>query len=63
MIEKALWGKSIITKGKIKIELNKDIDAAKLTLEEVKELIEKKTPAKKAVVKKTATKKAPTKKK
>jgi DNA topoisomerase-1 len=63
LIEKARWGKSIITKGKIKIELNKDIDAAKLTLEEVKELIEKKTPAKKAVVKKTATKKAPTKKK
>ena len=49
---------SIITKGKIKIELNKDVDATKLTLEQVKDLIEKKTP-----VKKTATKKAPAKKK
>jgi len=58
LVEKARWGKSIITKGKIKIELNKDVDATKLTLEQVKELIEKKIP-----VKKTATKKAPAKKK
>ena len=58
LVEKARWGKSIITKGKIKIELNKDVDATKLTLEQVKELIEKKTP-----VKKTATKKVPAKKK
>jgi DNA topoisomerase-1 len=58
LVEKARWGKSIITKGKIKIELNKDVDATKLTLEQVKDLIEKKTP-----VKKTATKKAPAKKK
>ena len=59
-VEKARWGRSIITKGKIKIELNKDIDAAKLTLEQVQELIEKKTPAK---TKKTPAKKATTKKK
>ena len=73
IVEKARWGKSVITKGKIKIELNKDIDAAKLTLEEVKEMIAKKTPEKtrskaersgaKTAVKKTTTKKAPAKKK
>ncbi|WP_333599471.1 type I DNA topoisomerase [Flavobacterium sp.] len=68
LVEKARWGKSVITKGKIKIELNKDIDAAKLTLDEVKEMIAKKTPekktaAKKTAAKKTATKKAPAKKK
>ncbi|MGL2966554.1 type I DNA topoisomerase [Flavobacterium sp. XGLA_31] len=62
VVEKARWGKSVITKGKIKIELNKDVDAAKLTLEEVKEMIEKMTPAKKTAAKKT-TKKAPAKKK
>ena len=63
MVEKARWGKSVITKGKIKIELNKDVDASKLTLEEVKEMIEKKTPAKKTTAKKTTAKKAPAKKK
>jgi DNA topoisomerase-1 len=54
----------VITKGKIKIELSKDVDASKLTLEEVQELITKKTPAKKAPAKKaTATKKTTAKKK
>jgi DNA topoisomerase-1 len=47
----------VITKGKIKIELNKDVDAAQLTLEQVQEMIAKKTPEKK-----TAAKKAPAKK-
>jgi DNA topoisomerase-1 len=61
LVEKARWGKSVITKGKIKIELNKDIDASKLTLEQVKEMIAKKTPEKKAT-KKTTTKKTTTKK-
>ena len=56
-MEKARWGRSVITKGKIKIELSKDVDASKLTLAQVQEMIEKKTPAKK-----TATKKAPAKK-
>ena len=51
IVEKARWGRSIITKGKIKIELSKDVDAANLTLAEIKEIIAKKTPAKK--VKKT----------
>ena len=63
LVEKARWGKSVITKGKIKIELNKDVDAAKLTLEEVKEMIAKKTPEKKTATKKASTKKAPAKKK
>ncbi|MCL9807951.1 type I DNA topoisomerase [Flavobacterium luminosum] len=62
-VEKARWGRSVITKGKIKIELNKDIDASKLTLEKVKEMIEAKTPAKKTAAKKTTTKKATVKKK
>ena len=55
-VEKARWGRSVILKGKIKIELNKDVDAAQLTLDQVKEMIESKTPAKKT------TKKAPAKK-
>ncbi len=63
VVEKARWGKSVILKGKIKIELNKDIDASKLTLEQVKEMIAAKTPAKKTAVKKSTAKKAPTKKK
>ena len=62
-VEKARWGRSVITKGKIKIELSKDIDASKLTLEEVKEMIEKKSPAKKTAAKKAPAKKAVAKKK
>jgi DNA topoisomerase-1 len=74
-VEKARWGRSVITKGKIKIELSKDVDAAALTLVEVQEMIEKKAPAKKTAVKKapakktaaakkaTAAKKVPVKKK
>lgn len=56
-VEKARWGRSVITKGKIKIELSKEVEADKLTLAQVQDLIEKKSPAKK-----TATKKAPAKK-
>ena len=63
LVEKARWGKSVITKGKIKIELNKDIDASQLTLDQVKEMIAAKTPVKKTATKKPTTKKAPTKKK
>ena len=62
-VEKARWGRSVILKGKIKIELGKDIDPTKLTLEAVKEMIEAKAPAKKTTAKKTATKKTTTKKK
>ncbi|MEO7978906.1 type I DNA topoisomerase [Flavobacterium sp.] len=59
LVEKARWGRSVITKGKIKIELSKDVDATKLTLAEVQEMVARKTPAKKAAPAKKAT---PTKK-
>jgi len=56
-VEKARWGRSVLTKGKIKIELSKDFDAVGLTLDKAKAMIAEKTP-----VKKTAVKKAPAKK-
>ncbi|MCM5662673.1 type I DNA topoisomerase [Galbibacter mesophilus] len=60
-VEKARWGRSNIIKGKTKVELSKDVDATKITLEEAKELLEKKPPKKKtAAKKKTATKKKTT---
>ncbi|MEN9323190.1 MAG: hypothetical protein RL699_970 [Bacteroidota bacterium] len=62
VVEKARWGRSVILKGKLKIELSKDVDAANLTLAQVEEIIAKKTPAKKTPAKKTAAKKAPAKK-
>ncbi|MFB9110396.1 type I DNA topoisomerase [Flavobacterium gyeonganense] len=63
VVEKARWGRSVILKGKIKIELSKDVDATKLTLAQVQEMIAAKTPAKKTTAKKaTTTKKAPAKK-
>ena len=61
-VEKARWGRSIITKGKIKIELSKEVDAEKLTLAKVQELIEKKSPAKKSPAIKSPVKKATAKK-
>ena len=61
-VEKARWGRSNILQGKIKIELSKDIDAAALTLEQVKAMIQEKAPAKKAPVKKAPVKKAAAKK-
>ena len=62
-MEKARWGRSVITKGKIKIELSKDVDATKLTLAEVQDMIEKKSPAKKTAAKKTTATKKPAAKK
>jgi DNA topoisomerase I len=61
-VEKARWGRSIITKGKIKIELSKEVDPEKLTLAQVQEIIEKKSPAKKTPAKKAAPKKESAKK-
>ena len=46
-VEKARWGRSNIVKGKLKIELSKDIEATKLTLKEVKEIIKNKETVKK----------------
>jgi DNA topoisomerase-1 len=63
LVEKARWGRSVITKGKIKIELSKDVDATKLTLAEVQEMIAKKTPAKKTPAKKATAAKKPAVKK
>ncbi|WP_418501354.1 type I DNA topoisomerase [Flagellimonas sp.] len=51
-IEKARWGRHNILKGKLKVELSKDVDATKITLEEAKALLEKKSPKKKAKAKK-----------
>ena len=56
-VEKARWGRFNIIKGKLKIELPKTTNVEKLTLEEVKDIIEKKTPKKKVAKKKTAKKK------
>ena len=54
-VEKARWGRSTILSGKLKIELGKEIDETKLTLEEVKDIIAKKTPEKKTTAKKSTT--------
>ncbi|WP_044402915.1 type I DNA topoisomerase [Lacinutrix sp. Hel_I_90] len=56
-VEKARWGRFNILKGKVKIELPKTVDAAALTLDEVKGIIEKNAPKKKAAKKKPAAKK------
>ncbi|MDX5584071.1 MAG: type I DNA topoisomerase, partial [Aureibaculum sp.] len=55
-VEKARWGRFNIIKGKFKIELPKTTNVEKLTLEQVKDIIEKKTPKKKPAKKKTAKK-------
>ena len=56
-VEKARWGRSNIIKGKTKIELPKTVNAAELSLEEVKEIIEKKSPKKKTTKRKATKKK------
>jgi DNA topoisomerase-1 len=49
-VEKARWGRHNIIKGKIKVELAKNVDAQNLTIEDVKAIIDKqkakKTPRK-----------------
>jgi len=56
-VEKARWGRHNIIKGKTKIELDKSVDVSKMTLDKVKDLIEKKTPKKKVAKKKATAKK------
>lgn len=51
-LEKARWGRFNLIKGKIKVELPKSTKADKITLEQAKELLEKKAPKKKATRKK-----------
>ena len=46
-VEKARWGRSNIIQGKLKIELSKDIDPTKITLEEAIKRLEAKKPKKK----------------
>ena len=55
-IEKARWGRHNIIKGRIKVELAKDVDATKISLEEAQALLEKKSPKKKAKAKAKAKK-------
>ena len=45
-VEKARWGRFKVLKGKIKIELPKTTEAAELTLEDVKAILEKNAPKK-----------------
>jgi DNA topoisomerase-1 len=61
-IEKARWGRHNIIKGKTKVELSKDVDPKKITLEKAKALLEKKAPKKKATPKRKTTKRKTTKK-
>ena len=56
-IEKARWGRHNIIKGKIKVEIAKTVDATKVSLEQAKALVEKKTPKKKTKAKPKAKKK------
>lgn len=51
-IEKARWGRHVIKKGKIKVELSKDVNAAEFSLEDAKSLLDKKKPKKKSKAKK-----------
>lgn len=55
-IEKARWGRHNIIKGKTKVELTKDVDPTGITLEQAKELLDKKKPKKKTTRKKTTKK-------
>jgi len=59
-IEKARWGRFHLLKGKTKIELPKNTEVEKITLEEAKAMLDKKAPASKKTI---AKKKAPLKKK
>ncbi len=50
-VQKARWGRFHIVKGKQKIELPKTFDVEKLTLDEVKKMLEENAPKKKAAAK------------
>jgi DNA topoisomerase I len=56
-LEKARWGRFNLIKGKNKVELPKTTKVDKITLEQVQELLAKKTPKKKTAKKTTAKKK------
>ncbi len=56
-VEKARWGRHNIIKGKTKIELPKSVDASKLTLKKVMDIIAENAPKKKTRAKKKTTSK------
>lgn len=62
-IEKARWKRFNVIKGKIKVELPKETEVDKITLEEAQKLIEAAKPKKRVAKKKPAAKKKTTKKK
>ncbi|MCG9971956.1 type I DNA topoisomerase [Christiangramia crocea] len=62
-VEKARWGRFNVIKGRTKVELPKTTKAEELTLEEVKEILEKKSKTKKKTTAKRSTKKKKTTKK
>ncbi|MFT6871969.1 MAG: DNA topoisomerase-1, partial [Roseivirga sp.] len=51
-VEKARWGRHNVIKGKLKIELAKNIDVTDMSLEEAVALVEKNKPVKKTAKKK-----------
>jgi DNA topoisomerase-1 len=61
-VEKARWGRHTVTKGNIKIELDKSVDVLEMTLDEAKNLITSKAPKKKATAKKATKRKTTAKK-
>lgn len=61
-VEKARWGRFNVIKGKTKVELPKTTKAEELSLEEVKDILEK-SGGKKKTTRKRSTKKKTTKKK
>ena len=62
-VEKARWGRFNVIKGKTKVELPKTTKAEELTLEEVKDILEKSGKGKKKTTRKKTTAKKSTKKK
>jgi DNA topoisomerase-1 len=61
-VEKARWGRHTVSKGKIKVELDKSVDVTEMSLDEAKELIASKAPKKKSMAKKSPKKKTIAKK-
>lgn len=47
-IEKARWGRHAVIKGRTKVELPKEVDVSKLSLQEARDLLDKKKPKKKS---------------
>ena len=55
-LQKARWGRFNLVKGKVKIELSKDVDAASFTLDDAKKILAEKSTAKKGPAKKAKKK-------